>query len=103
MKEFSELNIQIAQTRVFEVPQITIEEILNEKIEVVDFQLDVTTRFGDGRSVVLIRKDDKQMKFFTDSKRIKSQLDQVQKEDLPFAARIIVLKFGERKKSYQFT
>lgn len=103
MKTFSELNINLPKSQIFEVPQTTIDEILNENIEVLDFQLDVDTRFGPGRSVVLIQKDEKQMKFFTDSKRIKSQLDQVNKEDLPFEAKITVLRFGERKKSYQFT
>jgi len=102
MKEFSDLNIQIEQTKIFEVPQVTIDEILNERVAVLDFQLDVETRFGGGRSVILLKKGEKEVKLFTDSKRIKTQLEKVDRNDLPFMAKVTVLRFGEKKKSYQF-
>ena len=103
MKKFSDLNIKISQPTIFEAQQITIVEILNEEIEVLDFQKNVTTSYGEGRYIILIRKQGKQFKFFTDAKRIKEQLDQVNKEDLPFIAKISVQRFGDKKKTYQFT
>jgi len=102
-KRFSDLNIKISQPNIFDAQQITIIEILNEEVEVVDFQSNVKTSYGEGRYIVLIRKEDKQFKFFTDSKRIKEQLDQVNKDDFPFTAKIVAQRFGDKKKTYQFT
>ena len=97
------MNIQVSQPNIFQAQQVTITEILNQEVQVIDFQTSVKTSYGPDRYIILIELDGKRMKFFTDSKRMKEQLDQINKEDFPFLAKISILKFGEKKKTYYFT
>jgi hypothetical protein len=103
VKKFSEMNIQVSQLNIFQAQQVTITEILNREVQVIDYQSNVKTTYGPDRYIVLIELEGNRMKFFTDSKRIKEQLDQVPKEDFPFLAIVSILKFGDKKKTYQFT
>lgn len=102
MASFADLNIKLPESKIFDAKQVGIDEVLNENIEVLDFQLDVKTKYGDGRSIVLAMKGKNKVKFFTDSKRIKYQLEQVDKSQLPFTSKVTVHRFSERMKSYQF-
>ena len=103
MKKFSEMNIAVSQPNIFDARQVSINEVLNQELEVIDYQKNITTSYGEGRYIVLVKLNDIRMKFFTDSKRMKEQLDLVKSEDFPFLAKVSILKFGERKKTYHFT
>jgi len=103
MKKFSDLNVKIESKNIFDVPQISIEDIINKEIEVLDFQGNITTRHGDGRYVLKILTDDHECKFFTNAEPIKKALDQVEKTDFPFQTIIVARRYGGGKKSFEFT
>ena len=102
MKSFSEMGITTSTQNIFNVSQIHIDEVLNQVLEIHDFHPDVTTKYGQ-RHVVLLKHEGKERKLFTDSKKIKEQLEKVEKSDFPFTAKISVLWYGDRKKTYLFT
>lgn len=88
---------------IFDVQIISISEILNCQIEVIDYQSGIKTIHGDNRYIVKIRHDGKEYKFFTDSKYIKHDLDQIDKNDFPFKATIKQIRYGSgNNKSFQF-
>lgn len=105
MKRFSELGVKIPeQNKVFNVQQVSITDILNTEIEVIDYLNEVKTKHGDGRCLVHFRdvKSGTEGKFFTASANIKIALEQIGKDDLPFITVIKAVKLGSQKK-YQFT
>lgn len=103
MKKFSEMNIKVGPSNIFDAKQVRITDILNRVVKVIDFQTNIKTEFGPDRYIVMVEVDGARKKFFTDSSRMKEQLDKVQREDFPFIATISILSFGERKRTYYFT
>lgn len=105
MKKFSELGVNMIDNRnVFPVPKVSITDVLNCEIEVIDFESGVKTQHGENRYVVRIKHDSIECKFFTNSTPIKEALNQVKKEDFPFITTIKVQKFGSGSgKTYYFT
>lgn len=103
MKRFSELNVDVQDDmKIFECPQVSITEIINCEIQIIEFLTDVRTRHGDGRYLVRFIKNDKEGKFFTNSKNIKNTLEAVPKEEFPFLTVIKCLKVGANS-IYKFT
>lgn len=105
MKRFSELGIkQDDDRKIFNCQQVSITDILNSEIEVIDFVPDVKTKHGEGRYLIHYRESDnrEEGKFFTNASAIKSVLDQVKKNDFPFLTVIKATKCGKAK-IYQFT
>ncbi|NDV93506.1 hypothetical protein D0T84_01065 [Dysgonomonas sp. 521] len=106
MKKFSELGIKPLDDgkAIFDVQVVSISDILNCEVEVIDFQAGIKTQHGDNRYIVKVRFDGKECKFFTDSKYIKHDLDQINKDDFPFKATIKQIRYGNgNQKSFQFT
>lgn len=106
MKTFSQLGIKPLNDgkTIFDVQMISISEILNCEIEVLDYQSGIKTPHGDNRYIVKIRYESKEYKFFTDSKYIKHDLDQINKCDFPFITTIKQIRYGTgNNKSFQFT
>jgi hypothetical protein len=104
MKRFSDLGIKPEEKNIFLVEQISITDVTNCEIEVIDFSPDVKTKFGEGRYVVRIRYENVERKFFTNAKPIKDALDKVNKADFPFVTTIKPQKYGTgNNKTYQFT
>ncbi len=105
MKRFGDLGIQATDERkVFNCNQVSITDIVNCEIEVLDFIPDVKTKHGDGRYLIHYRncQDGTEGKFFSNSTNIKNALDQVPKEEFPFIAIVRATKCGNGK-VYQFT
>jgi hypothetical protein len=104
MKKFSELGIKPTENKaIFEVPKLSIEDLINCEVEVIDFESGVTTRHGEGRTIVKVKYNGAEVKFFTNAKPIKEALQQVQKQDFPFLATIKVQKYGSGSaKTYYF-
>jgi hypothetical protein len=103
MKKFSELGVKpMDDKHIFNVPVISIEDLINCEIEVLDFEANITTRHGDGRYIVKIKNNGIEQKFFTNASPIKEALDQIAKEDFPFMAMIKQHRYGGSKKTYQF-
>ncbi len=95
MKRFSDLHIELpVDRRIFECPQVSITEVVNCEIEVIEYLPEVKTRHGDGRYLVHFKMDGRESKFFTNSRNIKSTLEAVQKDDYPFLTTIRCTKFG---------
>lgn len=106
MKTFSELGIRTPDDdrAIFDVELISIGDILNCEIEVLDFLSGIKTKHGDNRYIVKIRYEGKESKFFTDSKYLKFALDQIDVRDFPFRATIKQIKYGNgNSKAYKFT
>ena len=58
MKKFSDLGVKTHENKnIFAVPVISIEEITNCEIEVLDYESGVRTRHGDGRYIVKVKQD----------------------------------------------
>jgi len=105
MKKFSELGIKTNEdSTIFPVELISITDVTNCEIDVLDFAPDVKTQYGEGRYVVKIKYENVERKFFTNATKIKEVLDKVQKEDFPFQTTIKTQKFGNgNKKTFYFT
>ena len=53
MKRFSDLGVTVdAGSNIFQVQQVSITDILNSEIEVLDFESGVRTQHGENRYVV---------------------------------------------------
>lgn len=103
MKRFDELGIRQEEDRkMFDCQQVSISEVINCEIEVLDFIPNITTSYGDSRSLVHYRHDGKEGKFFTNSTAIKNALNQIPKAEFPFITTIRCIKCGNGK-IYQFT
>jgi hypothetical protein len=103
VKKFSDLGIKPTEDKkIFNCPQVSISDIVNTEIEVIDFIPDIKTKFGDSRYLVKVQQDGVLEKFFTNSASIKSVLDKIPKEEFPFATTIKATKCGNGK-IYQFT
>ena len=105
MKKFSDFGINALNNKnVFAVPVISIEEVINCEIEVLDFEANVKTRHGDGRFIVKVRFEGIERKFFTNAAPIKDALNQISKENFPFATTIKQQRFGTGAgKTFYFT
>lgn len=102
-RHFSELGITVKDERkIFNCQQVSITDILNSEIEVIDYIPDMKTQHGDGRYLVKFSQNGQDGKFFTNSSALKSVLDQIPKEDFPFITTIRCTKCGNGK-IYQFT
>lgn len=103
MARFSDLGIApVEDKKIFDCNQVSISEILNCEIEVLDFIANVKTQHGGDRYFVKFQHDGKEGKFFTNSSAIKSALDQIPKDKFPFTTIIKCTKMGNGK-LYQFT
>lgn len=105
MKKFSDFGINsIDDKTVFAVPQVSITEVINFPIEVLDFESGVKTRHGEDRYIVRIRQNGIECKFFTTASPIKEALDRIKKTDFPFQTTIKQQRFGTGSgKTFYFT
>lgn len=93
-----------ADRHIFPVQQVSITDLLNCEIEVLDYEAGVKTQHGDNRYIVKVRQDDIECKFFTNSTLIKEALDKIPKQNFPFVTTIKVKKLGSGNgKMYYFT
>ncbi|MEG2556334.1 MAG: hypothetical protein RSA53_09620 [Odoribacter sp.] len=103
MKHFDELGIVPDDNRkMFNCPQISISDIINCEIEVLDYIADVKTQHGDNRYLVHFRKSGAEGKFFSNSKAVKDILDKIPESEFPFLTTICTVKCGSGK-IYKFT
>lgn len=105
MRRFSELGVSVeAGSNIFQVQQVSITDILNSEIEVLDYEAGVRTQHGENRYVVKIKADGKECKFFTNSTTIKEALGKIPHENFPFITVIRAKKLGMgNSKMYYFT
>ena len=103
MKKFSELGISGDDGRkLFRCNQVSITDIVNCEIEVVDFIAGMTTKHGEGRTLIHFRHNGTDGKFFSNCGNIKRALDTAKKEDFPFSTTIKCTNCG-KSKIFQFT
>ena len=105
MKKFSELGIIVETNKnIYNVPKISLEEIVNCEIQILEFQPNVKTKFGEDRYVVKVKHDKIDKKFFTNSSIIKEILDKINPEDFPFLTVIKQQRFDKGSgKTFYFT
>ena len=105
MKRFADFGINVLDNKnIFAVHAISIEEITNCEITVLDFESGVKTRHGIGRYIVKIKHENIERKFFTNATPIKEALDRISKEDFPFTTTIRQQRYGSGSgKTFYFT
>jgi len=104
MNKFSDFGIKTGGDRkIFEVQQISISDVVNCEIEVLDFDANIKTSHGDGRYIVKVKHEGRECKFFTTASQIKEALDKIPKSNFPFTATIKQQRFGSTGKTYYFT
>jgi hypothetical protein len=103
MKKFSELGVkQCNERKLFNCQQVSITDVVNCEIEVLDYIPNVKTKHGDGRYLIHYRCEGTEGKFFSNSTNIKHAIDQIGEEDFPFVTTIKATKCGNGK-IFQFT
>jgi hypothetical protein len=103
VKKFGELGVKQADGRkLFNCQQVSITDVVNCEIEVLDYIPDMTTKHGPGRYLVHYRQEGAEGKFFSNSTNIKSALDQIPREEFPFITIVKATKCGSGK-IFQFT
>lgn len=105
MKKFSDFGINTLENKnIFVVPLISIQDVVNCEIEILDFEPEVTTKHGDGRCVVKVKHENLEKKFFTNAAPIKEALLSIPKTDFPFSTTIKQQRFGSGSgKTFYFT
>lgn len=87
MAKFSELGLKYTPSdgkKRFNCQHMSLGSITNRPIELLDYEKDIKTRWGESRYVVLFHfvGDVTEYKFFTDSEEMKSLLDQMKERGL---------------------
>lgn len=105
MRQFSDFGINTLEDKnIFPVPLISIQDVVNCEIEVLDFATGVKTRHGEGRCVIKIKHEHLEKKFFTNATPIKEALIKIPKSDFPFTTTIRQQRFGSGSgKTFYFT
>ena len=110
MRDFKDFGLVYESTdgkKHYNCDTISLSELINVEVVVRDFETDVKTREGEGRYLVLIEKEGRERKFFTNSEEMKQMLDKVRKlyptDGFPFATVIKRVSIGNGKFKYSFT
>lgn len=108
MKKFSDLGIKYRSEdgkKQFDGETVKLSCLANKTIVVCDYENNIKTRYGENRCVIKFKyneKDKKTYKFFTQSKMMRSILQQVDKQDgFPFETTIECV-FGNNRTAYKF-
>lgn len=108
MRDFSELNHTYTPSdgkKRFPNKATQLRQLVNVVIEILDFERDVKTKYGN-RWLVMYRdpRTNETSKFFTDCDEMKQTLETAQAADfLPFRTIIKAEYFGDNKVKYKFT
>lgn len=108
MRDFSELNVTYTPKdgkKRFANGTTQLRQLVNVRIEVLDFERDVKTKYGE-RWLVQFRdtRNGSLSKFFTDCDEMKSNLDKLEEMgEIPFSTVIAAEYFGDNKVKYKFT
>jgi hypothetical protein len=103
MRKFSDLKLPGSQGgKMFDCKTVSITEIVNCEIHVLDFVAGLKTLHGEGRVLIKISLDGQEAKFFTNCSAIKNTMLSLEENDLPFATTIRKIKTGSAA-SYKFT
>jgi hypothetical protein len=93
----------------FSVKSVSISDVLNVPVTIVDFETGIYTSKGDDRYAVLFIKDGEQCKFVTSAFEIKNVLDQAREAEKNgqkiFPVENVIIRkrsFGDGKSSYYF-
>ena len=108
MKSFKELGVSYAPAdgkKRFPGPSISIRELVNLPIVVVNFETGIKTDQGDDRTLVAIEKNGEPFKFFTASIEMRNILEQIKElpDGFPFETTIKAETFGKGKTKYVFS
>ena len=105
MKNFADFGINTFDSKsVFAVPQISVTDVLNCEIHVIDYESGIKTSQGDNRYIVKVSHEGVECKFFTNSAHLKEALDRIPKKEFPFKTIIKQQKYGSgNAKALHFT
>lgn len=103
MKKFSDFNIIIENDKkLFDCKQISITEIINCEIIIIDVEKDIKTKHGEFRYLLYLSVNNDNYKVFTNSENLKKTINLIDVNDFPFSTTIKTTKYGN-KTIYKFT
>lgn len=108
MMNFKDLNIKASNVSkdgqtYFDVPTVTLMDVLNQEIIIKDFVSGVTTKNGNGRYAVLLGFNGEERKFITNNYKMKDILNQCKDSKLfPFKTTIRRKSSSGPKADYYF-
>lgn len=88
--------------RYYNCNRVSIDSLVNKKVEILGYVSDIKTEHGDGRFVVHCNDNGSECKFFTNGTIIKDVLRQIPPEKFPFNTVIVAMRDGN-KRFYKFT
>lgn len=89
--------------KVFDCDQVPLSDLVNMEIEILDFETNVKTSYGDNRCVVKFKMDGAEKKYITSSSKMIQELEAIKEQyGFPFEATIKKHKFANGNYRYVF-
>jgi len=86
----------------FDAPRINASVVLNNKIDVIDWEKDITTSQGDGRWVLLISFYGKEYRLIINSMRIKKFIIMLEEKEITSFSSMMIDRAGNRHYDFDF-
>lgn len=86
----------------FDAPRISASVILNDLIDVLDWQKDVNTSHGSGRWVLLIRFHEKEYRIIINSMRIKNFIEKLEEKEITSFRTMMIDRSGNKHYDFDF-
>ena len=86
----------------FDVPRITASVVLNNEVDVLDWEKDVETSQGKGRWVLLIRFFDKKYRLIINSMRIKKFISMLEENKVTAFHSMLIDRTGNKHYDFDF-
>lgn len=102
--KFKNMKLNISSNgdkKMFDCDLVSLSDLINEEIEIIDFETGITTSFGENRCVVKIKVNNENKKFITSSIKMMNELAAIKDQySFPFTTTIKKSKFQNGKFRY---
>ena len=102
--KFKDMKLNISSNgdkKMFDCDLVSLSDLINEEIEIIDFETGITTSFGENRCVVKIKVNNENKKFITSSIKMMNELAAIKDQySFPFTTTIKKSKFQNGKFRY---
>ena len=91
--KFKDMKLNLSKNygdkKVFDCDQVPLSDLVNMEIEILDFETNVKTSYGDNRCVVKFKMDGAEKKYITSSSKMIQELEAIKEQyGFPFEATI---------------
>lgn len=88
--------------RFFDVPRINASVVLNDSIDILDWEKDIVTSQGSGRWVLLLRFHEKEYRLIINSVRIKNFIERLEDRDITSFRTVMIDRTGHKHYDFDF-